>query len=171
MPPGSTHGSAHASARGRTYRGFTYVWMLALLALLGIALSVVGPRWADAAHRERERELLRVGLLYAQAIHAYHQASPGSVKRFPPNLEALLEDTRHVGTYRHLRKLYHDPMDPSRPWGLVLDDTGAVRGVYSSSTAAPLRREPLDLGLVRLPAAAGYHEWKFTPDTPPAAKP
>jgi type II secretory pathway pseudopilin PulG len=151
-------------------RGFTYVWMLALLALAGVALSVVGPRWADAARREREQDLLHVGLLYAQALCMYHATSPGSEPGYPPTLEAVLEDTRHVGTYRYLRKLWRDPIDPTTPWGLVRDGRGAVRGVYSTSEQAPLRTEPLELGrgLVQLPAATSYRQWLFAPRTPPA---
>ena len=77
---------------GKPTQGFTYVWMLALLALMGIALSVLGPLWSDAVRREREQDLLRVGQLYARALRAYYEASPGSEKRFPETLEALLEE-------------------------------------------------------------------------------
>jgi type II secretory pathway pseudopilin PulG len=160
-------GSPLASAPAR---GFTYVWMLALLALLGIALSVVGPLWSDAVRREREQDLLRVGQLYAQALRIYQAAGPGSVQPYPETLEALLEDRRHLGTYRYLRKLYPDPIDPTRPWGLVRDSSNGIRGVYSTSPLAPLRRGALDLGDVKLPAARSYQEWIFAPP-PPASAP
>ena len=146
-------------------KGFTYVWVLALLACMGAALSVVGPSWADAMHRERERELLRVGFLYARAIQSYRDASPGA-NQYPPSLDALLMDKRLVGTHRHLRKLYAEPMEPSLGWGLVRADDGSIRGVYSLSGRKPLRSEPLDLDLVKLPAANSYREWKFVPETP-----
>jgi type II secretory pathway pseudopilin PulG len=144
--------------------------MLALLALMGIALSVVGPLWSDAVRREREQDLLRVGQLYAQALRVYQEAGPGSVKPYPETLEALLEDRRHLGTHRYLRKLYPDPIDPSRPWGLVRDSSNGIRGVYSTSLLPPLRREALDLGEVKLPAARSYQEWIFAPP-PPAPRP
>ena len=152
--------------RGSAQRGFTYVWVLALIATLGAALSVAGPRWADEARREQERELLRVGMLYARAIRSYHDVSPGSLKQHPPSLDALLQDKRLVGTYRHLRKLYGDPMAAAHGWGLVLGEDGSIRGVYSRSSGAPLRSEALDLGLVKLPAARNYSEWKFIPEIP-----
>lgn len=142
-------------------RGFTYVWVMALIAVLGIGLAALGPLWSDDARRERERELLRVGQLYAQAIARYHQASPGSVKRYPPSLEHLVLDTRFVGTMRHLRRLYADPLDPSRPWGLLRAPDGGVRGVYSQSDQPPLRTEALDLGVTQLPAAQKYSDWQF----------
>ncbi|HET7868498.1 MAG TPA: type II secretion system protein [Burkholderiaceae bacterium] len=153
-------------------QGFTYVGLLAMLALLGIALSVVGPLWSDAVRREREQDLLRVGRLYAQALGAYQRNGPGSVQPYPETLEALLEDRRHLGTYRYLRQLYPDPIDPSRPWGLVRDSSNGIRGVYSTSALAPLRREALDLGDVTLPAAKSYQEWIFAPPPPsPASSP
>jgi type II secretory pathway pseudopilin PulG len=144
-------------------RGFTYVWVMALVAVLGIGLAAIGPLWSDDARRERERELLRIGQLYAQAIARYYQASPGSVKRYPPSLESLVLDTRFVGTMRHLRKLYADPVDPSRPWGVVRAPDGGVRGVHSQSDKAPLRTEALDLGITLLPAARTYSDWQFVP--------
>jgi type II secretory pathway pseudopilin PulG len=144
-------------------RGFTYVWVMALVAVLGIGLAAIGPLWADDAKRDRERELLRIGQLYAQAIARYHQASPGSVKRYPPTLDSLTNDTRFVGTMRHIRKLYADPLNPSRPWGLVRAPDGGVSGVYSQSAEAPLRTEALDIGITQLPAARAYSEWQFVP--------
>ena len=92
--------------------GFTYVFMMAALATFSIGLAVIGPRWADQAKREREQELVRVGSLYASAIASYYAAAPGSLRHYPPELKDLLEDTRRVGTLRHIRKLYADPLDP-----------------------------------------------------------
>jgi len=151
-----------ASAMGRQ-RGFTYVWVMVAVAILGIGLAAIGPAWADAAKREREQELLRIGRIYAQAIASYHRSSPGSEKRFPPSLEALLLDTRFVGTYRHLRRLYADPMKAGQAWGIVRAPDGSVRGVYSQSADQPLRSEPLDLEVTVLPAATRYSEWQFVP--------
>ena len=147
----------------RTARGFTYVWMLAALVIFSIGLAVVGPLWADQAKREREQDLLRVGQLYAQAIASYYAASPGSLKQYPPALASLLADTRFVGTRRHLRTLYPDPLEPTREWGLVTGPDGSVRGVYSQSADVPLHNAALDLDVTSLPAAQHYAEWKFAP--------
>jgi len=141
--------------------GFTYVWVLAAIVILSIGLAAVGPLWADQSRRERERELVRIGTLYAEAIARYRASSPGSLKQYPLSLEQLLADTRFAGTVRYLRKLYPDPLDPARPWGTVLDADGGIRGVFSRGAEQPLRREPLDLGTVVLPAAEHYDEWKF----------
>lgn len=143
-------------------RGFTYVWALAALAILSVGLAAIGPVWSDHVRRERELELVRVGALYAQAIARYRAMSPGSLKQYPASLDELIADTRFVGTVRHLRRLYPDPLEPARPWGLVTTTDGRITGLYSKSDEAPLRREALDLGGVVLPPASRYDEWKFT---------
>lgn len=152
---GLRQGSASAQA------GFTYVWLLAAIAILSTGLAAIGPSWSDQVRREREQDLLRVGALYAKAIAAYRVASPGSQKMYPLTLDDLLMDSRMVGTVRHLRKLYPDPLDPERAWGLVLGPDGRVRGVFSQSTDAPLRTEALELASASLPAARRYSDWKF----------
>jgi type II secretory pathway pseudopilin PulG len=152
---------------GNGDRGFAYVGMIALLAVLGIGLAAAGQMWAEHARRERERELLRIGRLYAMAIARYYHASPGGVKHYPPSLDQLVLDTRFVGTMRHLRRAYADPIDPPRPWGVVRAADGGVRGVYSTSGAVPLRTEALDLGITALPAARRYIDWQFIPKVDP----
>ncbi|MEO6350926.1 MAG: type II secretion system protein [Candidatus Limnocylindrales bacterium] len=137
--------------------------MLAALAVFSLGLAVLGTRWSDVSRREREQDLLRIGALYASAIGAYHAASPGSLKEFPPDLGSLLADGRRVGTLRHLRRLYPDPLDPSRPWGIVRGPDGSVRGIFSRGTGEPLRREPVETSGLVLPAARHYAEWKFAP--------
>ena len=114
-------------------RGYTFVAVLALLAVCMLGVSLAGPLWSERVKREREQELLRIGALYAQAIAAYRDASPGSLKQYPQRLEALLLDARYVGVQRHLRKLYGDPMNLGQPWGLVLDANQRIVGVYSLS--------------------------------------
>jgi type II secretory pathway pseudopilin PulG len=136
------------------------------VALVSLALSVAGPRWADQSRRQREQELLRVGALYARAIAEFRDDSPGSLKTYPRSLDELTLDKRFVGVRRHLRELYPDPLDPSRPWGLVQDLDGNVVGVFSRSTDSPLIPGPLDLGVLTLVPARHYADWKFVPVQP-----
>ena len=162
-------GSLHCcllAPRERRQQGFTFVWVLMALALFSLGLAVIGPRWSDDARRDKERELLRIGAMYAKAIEAYRLASPGSIKRYPAKLENLLSDDRMVSTTRHLRKLYVDPLDPAKPWGVVLAADGTVRGVFSQGDGTPLNTEPIDLGVLVLPAAQRYSDWKFIPKAP-----
>jgi type II secretory pathway pseudopilin PulG len=155
---------AGRAVRLHPQRGFTLLWLLAAVALVGAALAKIGPMWAQQAQRERETELLRVGALYAQALQSYRVMSPGSLKTPPRELSALLEDPRFVGTVRHLRKLYADPFAPSQSWGLLRNADGTIRGVHSTSQETPLRTESLRLpGLQPLPAATRYADWHFIP--------
>jgi type II secretory pathway pseudopilin PulG len=154
------------SPRLAVTRGFTYVWVLAMLAAMSIGLATVGPLWAEEAQRQREDELLRVGRLYADAIANYRRISPGSGKRYPARLEELLLDTRFVGTVRHLRTLYPDPASRGQAWGLVRAADGGIQGVYSVSAAVPLRRTTVELGAIRLAPAQRYSDWLFV--APPA---
>src|SRR5256885_1974477 len=57
-------------------RGFTYVWAMAAVAILGVGMAAMGSLWSDDARREREQEALRIGRLYAEAIESYYRASP-----------------------------------------------------------------------------------------------
>lgn len=147
--------------------GFTYVAVLAIVAIVGIALAAVGTRWADRMQREREQQLLRVGQLYAQAILAYHRGSPGSDKTWPKNLEDLLLDPRMLGTVRYLRAPYTDPMVPGQPLGLVRAADDTIRGVYSTNTAEPFTQGAVNLGVVVLSPAQHYADWQFIPKVDP----
>lgn len=153
--------------RQHRIRGFTYVTVMAVVALVGIGLAALGPLWANEAQRDREQELLRIGGLYSEAIASYYNASPGNAKRYPAQLEDLLLDTRFVGTQRHLRRLYPDPLAPGRAWGLVRAADGGVQGVFSLDTRAPFLRAARDLGPTSLPAAQRYSDWKFAPKVKP----
>ena len=143
--------------------GFTYVTVMALVAILSLGLAVAGPQWSEAQRRDREDELLRVGQLYAQAIAAYYESSPGSQKQYPQSLDNLLWDARFVGMRRHLRRLYTDPMNPGQPLLLLKGTDGTVRGVYSASDREPLRRTSLRFErMAEIPPATQYRQWAFT---------
>jgi type II secretory pathway pseudopilin PulG len=126
-----------------------------------LGLAVVGPQWSQQVRREREQELLRIGTLYVQAIAEYRATSPGSLKQYPLRLQDLLVDTRFVGTARHLRELYTDPVNPKQPWGLVQNEEGRITGIYSLSDEAPLAERAIDLGTTVLAPAKHYSDWKF----------
>lgn len=151
----------------RGEQGFVYLWVLALIATLAVGLAAIGPLWNQEVRREREDELLRVGGLYAQAIASYYRLSPGNVKQYPGTLSALVLDTRFVGTVRHLRSLYPDPVAGGAAWGTLKAADGGIRGVYSQSEGAPLRAVSVDLGVTALRPAARYSDWQFVPKVDP----
>jgi type II secretory pathway pseudopilin PulG len=146
---------------GSTARGFTFVAMLLLIALVSLGLAAAGTVWSQAAQRERERDLMRIGSLYAQAIASYHRVSPGSQKVYPERLDALLLDTRFVGTVRHLRQAYPDPMNPGQPWTLLRDSANRIIGVHSQSEETPVAQGLVMLEDRVLAPAKRYKEWLF----------
>jgi type II secretory pathway pseudopilin PulG len=154
----------------RQQKGFTLLAVMAALAL--VALASHGVIWvlAQQAQREREAVLLQVGQEFVRAIGSYYESSPGSVKGYPRQLEELVEDNRFLGTRRHLRKLYDDPVVPGGRWEVIRRPDGGIEGVASTSHAAPVRSTALDLGNVRLPAAQRYSDWRFVFVPPPPAE-
>lgn len=111
--------------------GFTYLSLLFGIALLGVGLSVTGVVWTTEVKRSQQIELAFIGAQFQRAIGSYYESSPGSVKKYPPNLQQLLEDQRFLFTRRHLRKLYVDPLTRSTRWGVVIAPDGGVMGIYS----------------------------------------
>src|SRR4051812_2430298 len=118
-------------------RGFTYIGLLIIVAVMGMGLAAFGELYSRSAQREKERELLFVGNEYRQAIASYYLKSPGQ-RAYPKSLDQLLEDKRFPMPMRHLRRLYADPITGSKDWGLVEPTKGAgIVGVYSLSEEAP----------------------------------
>ena len=150
--------------RRRAAPGYTYMAGLCALATLGNGLAALGQTWSAAAQRDKEAELIRVGALYVRAIGDYYARSPGSVKSYPPRLDDLLEDTRFVGTMRHLRKLYGDPVNHDQQWTLLRAPGGGIIGVASQSDKRVLRQRPLNVPHGLPVAGARYSEWNFIYD-------
>ncbi len=147
--------------------GFTYLWLLAAIAVLAIGMSLVGPMWAERVQREREAELLRVGVAYARAIEHYYRMQSTGVRQLPHSVDDLLLDPRFPVPVRHLREAYTDPLFPGQPLALVRGPGGDIRGVSSSSDAKPLMRAPWTDGHYSLPAATPatrYRDWQFLAD-------
>ncbi|TXT23796.1 MAG: hypothetical protein FD134_1926 [Gallionellaceae bacterium] len=91
-------------------RGFTYLGLMFLVAVIGIGLAQAGVVWQTEVQREREAELLFIGEQYALAIGSYYENTPGGARQYPNTLEDLLRDPRFPETRRHLRRIYSDPV-------------------------------------------------------------
>jgi hypothetical protein len=100
----------------------------------------------------RVRPTFAWSLCYLRALHEY-----------PESLDDLIVDRRFVTTTRHLRKLYADPLDPARAWGLVRAPDGGIQGIYSQDTRAPWLRTAVDLGPTTVGPAERYSDWIFMP--------
>lgn len=142
-------------------RGFAYVVVLFALAVVGAGLAAAGTSWSEARRREAEADLLRIGLLYAQAIAEYYRNSPGTDRTYPRELADLTEDRRHTGTRRYLRDLYPDPITGLKDWGVIRAHDGGIQGVFSTSDAAPLKKTVFEHQAVKLAPASTYRDWRF----------
>ncbi len=151
----------------RRQGGFTLLWVLFLVASLGIGMAALGTVWHTAAQREKETELLFVGDQYRRAIESFWQASPGDQKRLPKKLDELLLDPRFPQTVRHLRRLYRDPMTGAAEWGLVKGANDGIAGVYSLSEASPLKTAGFPQRYAAFAAVPSYRDWTFTSEINP----
>ena len=162
MPVGKNYQSQKAD-------GFTYVAMLFALAIFGIALAALGVSWGAVSQREKENELIEVGTAYANAIAEYYMLSPGTNKAYPSKLEDLTDDKRFVGTMRHLRQVYPDPITNSLEWGLIKTANGdGITGVYSLSDKPTLHTRTIVVNDNLKISGTRYVNWKFS-FTPPAS--
>lgn len=147
-------------------RGYTYVVVMVLLAILSGAAALTLEVADTQARRSAEAELLGIGREFERAFASYYRQSPVGARRFPDRLEDLVRDPRVPGVRRHLRRVYADPLGGGE-WGLVPAPGGGVMAVYSQATAAPFRRPPdtLAMGPAASSAATGaapaYAEWRF----------
>ena len=147
-------------------RGYTYLMVLFMIAIMGVMLAAGAQVWHQAAQRERERELLFIGNQFRQAIGQYYLRSPGSVKNYPNALDDLLKDGRQLATQRYLRKIYRDPITGEAEWGLVQVAGSGITGVYSLSQEEPLKSSNFRLADAALDGAAKYSDWKFVYTSP-----
>lgn len=130
-------------------RGFTYLWLLFVVALGGVALAALGQRQQTVQQREREAELRFRGDAIAKAIVSYMRQSPAGANSLPQRLEDLLEDRRSGAVQRHLRRLYADPFTGKADWQLIVgqvavkkkpdqEDAGAVQGKAPVAASSPV---------------------------------
>jgi type II secretory pathway pseudopilin PulG len=144
---------------GSGQRGYTYLGVLILVALAGVALAGAGELWSTASKRDDEAQLLFVGGEIRRAIGSYYEGSPGT-KQFPQRLEELLEDKRLPATRRHLRRIYVDPMTGKPEWGLVKHGDRLI-GVYSLSEGKPLKVANFGPDDAAFEGRGAYTDWRF----------
>ena len=141
--------------------GFTYLGLIFIFTILSITAALAGSLWSFAQKREKERQLLFVGHQFRRAIGNYYEKTPGVIKRYPANLQELLQDNRYVSTQRYLRRIYLDPMTGSAEWGTISAPTGGIMGVYSKSEEKPVKTGNFSLKDIFFEQQANYSDWKF----------
>ena len=148
--------------------GFTYLYVLMLIALIGMGLATAGTLWRTESQRAREAELLFVGAQYRQAIRSYYELDPAQ-PRLPQSIDDLLEDNRRPDVVRHLRRAYRDPLTGDELVPILARDTQGIVGVVSKATGRPFKTAGFLPENAAFSGAAGYAEWRFVfslPSTP-----
>lgn len=141
--------------------GFTYLGLLVIVAVMGLALAGAGEVWHMAQKREKERELLFAGNQFRQALNGYYENTPSRERRYPLSLEELLKDPRYPSTQRYLRRIYRDPVTGDTAWGLIKGPDGEIYGVHSLSEDEPLKQGNFDLADRNFEGKKKYAEWVF----------
>jgi len=147
----------------RRARGFSYIGVLILVAMMGIALAAAGEIWHTASKREKEQELLFVGDQYRRALAQFAAQTPGNARRSPLSLEELLQDSRYPGIRRYLRRIYVDPITGKAEWGLITGPGGEIFGVHSLSEEEPVKKAHFRLADKVFEGKRKYSDWVFVP--------
>ena len=134
-----------------THRGFTYIGVLVMLAVLSMAAALTMEVSETQARRAAEADLAAVGKQYERAFASYYRQSPVNARRYPDRLEDLVRDPRVSGLRRHLRRVQPDPMTGGE-WGTVPAPGGGIMAVYSKAPGMPLRES---MGPLAMPPAPG----------------
>lgn len=141
--------------------GFTYIGVLAFIALTGLLSSKAMVVISTSQRIDEEKELLFVGLQYQAAIASYYNATPSGSPSYPNNLDDLLLDSRFAETRRHLRKIYRDPVTREKEWGFIMDGSGGIRGIHSLSTGTTMKKGGFPADLQHFAETSQHHEWIF----------
>jgi type II secretory pathway pseudopilin PulG len=144
-------------------RGFTYLTVLFMVAILAGGLALIGEVWHTSAMREKEADLLFLGQQYRKAIERYYLSGPQ--RQYPRELADLLKDPRAPRTERYLRRLYDDPVTGG-PFALVKAPDGGILGVHSPSGEKPFKTGGFKVRDAAFEGAATYADWKFVHTAP-----
>lgn len=152
-------------ARAHRQRGFTYLGLIILVAILGL-VGAAGLKMGSLLQRQAaEQELLDIGAQFSDALYSYAAATPPGQPQQPPNLAALLRDPRFPQVRRHLRKLYADPITGRAEWGLLYQPgSNGIIGVHSLSPAAALKVGNFEARFAGFDGKARLSEWHFMVD-------
>ena len=145
-------------------QGVTYLMLMFVIVLIGIATTAAAKQWKAVVQREREADLLAKGIEIQNALALYSatikagRIVPGEV--YPQTLADL---TRLPKPY--LRKVYRDPMGYG-DWEYVRSPTGGIMGVRSKSRAKPFRQRNFPLAVRHFEGRGTYYDWVFQHPSP-----
>lgn len=142
--------------------GFTFIWVLLLVAFVGLGLAAATEAYSTVAQRDKEKELLFIGRQFRSAImHFYQSHGADGKNEYPQTLEELLKDSRTAETRRYLRKIYRDPITGKSDWGLVRV-AGRIVGIHSLSDRRPIKQDGFEGDEIGFKGKEKYSQWIFT---------
>ena len=151
---------ASSSRNIRSQRGFTYVWVLMTVFVLGIYLAQVGTLWRTEFTRANEEVLLSQGDEIREAIRRYVETGAPGGMQYPRSLNDLVKDPRVPFERRFLRKAYKDPMS-GKDWSFVGAPGGGIMGVYSTAPGVPFKTDNFPRIYGAFVGQTTYEGWKF----------
>lgn len=158
LPPPSHR---NVSCRPRS-GGFTYLGLLILIAIIGVASAATVQVGSILQRRAAEEELLSIGAAFRNALISYASATPAGQQPGPSTLQDLLKDPRYANPRRHLRTLYADPITGKQEWGTIMYFDGkGIAGIYSLSDAKPIKIGNFESPDQAFVGKSSYREWKF----------
>ena len=142
-------------------RGFTYLGLMFLIALMGMAAAMASAVWSTTQRRDNERELVFAGRQFAAAIERYRKRSTDAARLYPRSLQELVVDDRGGQVHHHLRRIFVDPLTGSRQWGLIQLPDGGIIGVHSLSERVPFERGFVVADFPVPKDSRSYQDWHF----------
>jgi len=145
-------------------QGVTYLMLMFVIVLVGIATTAAAKQWKAIVQRELEADLLAKGIEIQNALALYSatikagRVMPGEV--YPQTLADL---TRLPKPF--LRKVYLDPMAHGE-WEYLRAPTGGIMGVRSTSLAKPFRQRDFPPAVRHFEGRATYRDWVFQHPNP-----
>lgn len=140
--------------------GFTYLSVLFMITVMGLAAGAAGKYWSVEAQRDKEDELIFRGREIRAAIGRYYFESPGA-NSYPRSLEDLVKDPRYPVAKRYLRRVYPDPMTGEASWEIIKAPDGGIMGLRSASEAEPIKKKGFPFELKGFEDRHSYGEWLF----------
>lgn len=108
-------------------KGFTLIELLVVMVIIGVLLTIAGPRYFHSVERSKEAVLRENLALTRQALDKYF----GDNGKYPDRLETLVEK-------RYLRSLPYDPITESTStWQIIAPDNVDKGAIYDIKSGAP----------------------------------
>lgn len=155
--------AAASPIRNGRPRGFTYVSVVILVAIIGLVGAVSLRLGTTMQRAAAEQALLDIGMEYSNALASYAAATPQGQPNYPKSFAELLKDPRFPQLRRHLRRVYVDPMTGKAEWGLVkATENGGILAIYSLSKATPIKIGNFPPRFVAFEGKTSLADWKFS---------